>query len=86
MNRQQILTMVFGYLLIFIGLVIGMLFITEAQTGLLELSYFALFLALLMVWVNSKRIIKAIFAFIYRDRIGARKTDPNSRLGKKFRD
>ncbi len=82
MTRQQILTMVFGYLLLFIGLVIGLLFITETETGILELAYFGIFIILLMTWVNARKIIKAIFAIIYRDRLGARKSDPNSRLGK----
>lgn len=81
MSRQQILTMVFGYLLLFIALVIGVLFITETETGIIELSYFSLFIILMMLWVNASRILKAILKFFYRDKMGTRKSKPDSRIG-----
>lgn len=83
MSRQQILTMVFGYLLLFIGLVVGVMYLTDTTTGIELLLTFSVFIILLMLWINATRILKAILALFFRDKMGTRKSKPDAKLGRR---
>lgn len=82
MTRQQILTMIFSYTLVALALVAGVLFITEVYLPLPIMAFVALFLVVLILWINAGRILKAIYVFLYKDKIGQRKADPNNKLGR----